>query len=133
MKFSKNFFRISGAFMILGSLAVAIGQLVKPQPPVSNDGIDQFISQSLLSDTLLLVGVPVVLVCMAAIFIRQSENLSLWGWAGYPIMFIGLLVVDLVQPVIRLSTYPHVLEGVNGEEEISRQLLPFTTRNHSDF
>ncbi|WP_409276111.1 hypothetical protein V1499_10985 [Neobacillus sp. SCS-31] len=118
MKFSDHFFRVSGAFMVLGSIAVVIGHLLKPQPPVNNGGIERFISQSLLSDTLLLVGVPVVLLCLAALFIKQSDSLSLWGWAGYPLMFTGLLVVDLIQPVIRLATYPHVLADVNGEKEI---------------
>lgn len=118
MKSSKSFFRVSGVFMVLGSLPVVVGHLFKPQPPVDNEGIKGFIEQSLLSDTLLLVGVPIVLLCMAAIFIRQSEALSLWGWTGYPLMFIGLLVVDLIQPIIRLVAYPHVLMDVNGEQEI---------------
>ncbi|WP_053366490.1 hypothetical protein [Bacillus sp. FJAT-27245] len=118
MKFSDHFFRVSGAFMVLGAITVVIGHLLKPQPPVTNDGIERFISQSLLSDTLLLVGVPIVLLCLAALFIRQTNSLSLWGWAGYPLMFIGLLVVDLIQPIIRLATYPHVLANVNGEKEI---------------
>ncbi|RDU38895.1 hypothetical protein DRW41_04890 [Neobacillus piezotolerans] len=118
MKFSNLFFRVSGAFMVLGSIAAVIGHLLKPQPPVSNNGIAVFISESLHSDTLLIIGVPVVLLCMAAIFIKQSEKLSLWGWAGYPLMFIGLLVVDLIQPVIRLAAYPYVLADVNGEKEI---------------
>ncbi len=104
--------------MVLGAITVVIGHLLKPQPPVTNDGIERFISQSLLSDTLLLVGVPIVLLCLAALFIRQTNSLSLWGWAGYPLMFIGLLVVDLIQPIIRLATYPHVLANVNGEKEI---------------
>ncbi|MFT4415564.1 hypothetical protein ACLM5H_17045 [Fredinandcohnia humi] len=118
MRLSQNFFRFMGVFLILGSLFAAIGHLLKPGEPTTKTEIEPFISQALLSDSLLVIGVPIVILGLVGIFIRQNEGLRWWGWIGYPFIGIGLLYADLIQPVIRLVAYPWVLADVSTEEEI---------------
>ncbi|MET3697560.1 hypothetical protein SAMN05877753_106158 [Bacillus oleivorans] len=118
MQISQKFFRFTGIILIIGALLAATGHLLKPQPPTSGDGIEAFISQSMLSDTLLVIGVPIVILGLVGIFVRQSERLPTWGWIGYPAIGIGLIYADLIQPVIRLIAYPFVLADVSTEEEI---------------
>jgi len=118
MQISQNFFRLTGIILIIGSLLAAVGHALKPQAPSSREGIEAFISQSMFSDTLLIIGLPIVTLGLIAMFVRQSERLPWWGWIGYLAMGIGLIYADLIQPVIRLVAYPFVLENVSTEEEI---------------
>ncbi|MFS0862808.1 hypothetical protein [Fredinandcohnia sp. 179-A 10B2 NHS] len=118
MKISQSFFKMTGFLLIIGSLISAVGHLLKPQEPTTKSGIEQFISQALLSDTLLIIGIPFVILGLSGIYLRQSEGLRLWGWIGYPITGLGLIYVDIIQPVIRLVAYPWVLQGAGTKEEI---------------
>lgn len=118
MKLSQGFFRFMGGMLIVGALFAAIGHLLKPQEPTTKEGIEPFISQALLSDSLLIIGLPFVILGLVGIFIRQGEGLRWWGWMGYPMIGIGILYADLIQPVIRLVAYPFVLSDESTKEEI---------------
>ncbi|TKC18046.1 hypothetical protein [Robertmurraya kyonggiensis] len=118
MQISQKFFKFSGVLLILGGIIAAIGHLLKPQEPTTEAGIEQFISQALLSDSFLVVGIPIVVLGIVGIFLRQSGSLKWWGWIAYPATVIGILYADLIQPVIRIIAYPFVLANTITEDEI---------------
>ncbi|MEQ2528072.1 hypothetical protein EKG37_18320 [Robertmurraya yapensis] len=118
MQISEKFFKFSGVLLIFGGLIAAIGHLLKPQEPTTEAGIEPFISQALLSDSFLVVGIPIVVLGLVGIFLRQSGSLKWWGWIAYPATAIGILYADLIQPVIRIIAYPFVLANTSTEDEI---------------
>ncbi|HWO76640.1 MAG TPA: hypothetical protein VNM69_12195 [Bacillus sp. (in: firmicutes)] len=118
MQISQKFFSFTGYLIVIGALISAVGNALKPLEPATQEGIESFISRSLLSDTLLIAGVPLVILGLAGLFLRQSPKLPKWGWVGYVLTGIGLIYVDIVQPVIRLVAYPIVLTDARTEEEI---------------
>lgn len=118
MQISQKFFKFSGVLLILGGIIAAIGHLLKPQEPTTEAGIEPYISQALLSDSFLVVGIPIVVLGIVGIFLRQSGSLKWWGWIAYPATTIGIIYADLIQPVIRIIAYPFVLANTSTEDEI---------------
>lgn len=103
---------------MIGSLLTVVAHLLKPLEPESKEGIEAFISSALLSDMLLIIAVPIVMLGLVGIFLYQADRFGWWGWVGYLLFGIGLMYIDIVQPVIRLVAYPWVLKDVNTKDDI---------------
>lgn len=133
MTLSSTFFRITGYLVILGSLLAIVGHILKPQLPSSNSQLDIYLSQLILADSFLVIGVPLVIIGLIGIYLRHQVNLKWWGWLGYLFIALGLLFVDVIQPVWEMGVFPWALEGANTFEEFKRLTIDVSNQHPFDY
>lgn len=108
----KGFLKFSGWMLLVGGTMGVAGQLMHVgDTPASLGAIPDFLQAAVNTHVLLAWASILLLLGMPAIYLRQAQGLKKWGWIGFPLLFIGM-ILEIFHGPVQILAYPIIYDGV---------------------
>ncbi|MFC5703086.1 hypothetical protein ACFPVX_17490 [Cohnella faecalis] len=103
----KGFLKFSGWALLIGGLLGVIGQLIHSgsDTPESLEVIPAFLDKAVNIHVLLAWSSIFILMGMPAMYLRQAGKLKWWGWIGFPLLFVGM-ILEIFHGPVQIMAYP---------------------------
>jgi len=111
----KGYLKFAGWSLLIGGVAGIIGQLLHLEDaPASIEEIPHFVQGAVNNHVLLAWSTTLILLGIPAMFLRLAEKLKLWGWIGFPLLFIGMML-EIFHSPFQIFAYPIIFDLVKDE------------------
>lgn len=116
----KGYFKFSGWVLLIGGLLGVIGQLIHAgDTPATIADIPTFLDKTVNIHVMLAWSTLLILMGLPAIYLRQAGGLRWWGWTGFPLLFIGLLL-EIFHGPVQIMAYPIIYADVPDAAALGR-------------
>ncbi|RUS47349.1 hypothetical protein [Cohnella sp. AR92] len=111
----KGYLKFAGWSLGIGGLMGFAGQLIHiGDTPGSVDKIPRFLDIAVNTHVLLAWASIFVLMGLPAIYLRQAAKLKTWGWIGFPLLFVGMML-EIFHGPLQVMGYPIIYSSVSNE------------------
>jgi hypothetical protein len=111
-----GYLKFSGWALLIGGLMGFSGQLMHiGDTPGTLKDIPNFLEMAVNTHVWLAWASILVLMGMPAIYLRQAERLKLWGWIGFPLLFVGM-ILEIFHGPFQILAYPIIYNLVSSDE-----------------
>lgn len=114
----KGYLKFAGWTLLIGGAMGIAGQLLHiGDTPETLADIPDFVKAAVNTHVLLAWASILILLGMPGIFLRQSERLKTWGWIGFPLLFIGM-ILEIFHGPVQILAYPIIFDHVKDAETL---------------
>lgn len=114
----KGYLKFGGWTLLVGGTMGVIGQLLHiGDTPDTLAGIPDFVQTAVSTHVLLAWASVLILLGMPAMYMRQAERLNKWGWIGFPLLFIGI-ILEIFHGPVQIISYPIIYDHVKDAETL---------------
>jgi hypothetical protein len=111
----KGYLRFGGWALLIGGLMGFSGQLIHiGDTPATMKDIPNFIDTAVNTHVWLAWATILLLMGLPAIYLRQSEKLKKWGWIGFPLLFVGM-ILEIFHGPFQILAYPIIYNMVSSD------------------
>lgn len=115
----KGYLKFSGWALLIGGLMGVSGQLLHiGDTPETLKDIPDFIETAVNTHVWLAWASILLLLGMLTIYLRQAEKLKLWGWIGFPLLFVGM-ILEIFHGPFQILAYPIIYNLVSSDEVLN--------------
>ncbi|WP_284642865.1 hypothetical protein [Paenibacillus silviterrae] len=114
----QGYFKASGWLLLTAGIMGFTGQIVHLEDvPDSVAHIPEFLQAAVNTHVLLAYASAFLLMGLISIYLRQAARLPKWGWASFPLLFLGLLL-EIFHGPVQIIAYPILFKGITTEEQL---------------
>ncbi|MBN2980405.1 MULTISPECIES: hypothetical protein [Cohnella] len=115
----QRFYRFSGWMAMLGAVIGAVVMVLHVEDiPAGLDELDTFLPTAVWTHVALYIGIPMLLVGLTGMFLRQASGIKWWGWIGYVLLFLSFYF-DSAHSVLQMFDYPVLFGDIDTEEKLN--------------
>ncbi|MBW5448741.1 hypothetical protein GE107_22120 [Cohnella sp. CFH 77786] len=114
----KGYLKFAGWTLLIGGAMGVTGQLLHiGDTPATLEEIPGFLSTAVNTHVLLAWASILILMGMPGIYMRQGEGLKKWGWIGFPLLFMGM-ILEIFHGPFQILGYPIIYDHVKDAETL---------------
>ncbi|MBD0383143.1 hypothetical protein [Paenibacillus sedimenti] len=114
----QSFLRFSGWMLLLAGVIIGIVQAVHLEDiPAGMEEMSYFVDVAVWTHIALYIGITMLLMGLAGLYLRQAHALKWWGWISYGFIFFAYMV-DLTHAAIQIFDYPVLFADIQTEEQL---------------
>ena len=108
----RGYLKFSGWTLLIGGGLGVMGQLFHGgDTPKTIADVPSFLDLAVNLHVMLAWSSILILLGMPAIFLRQANQLKWWGWIGFPLLFIGM-ILEIFHGPVQIIAYPIIYADV---------------------
>lgn len=108
----RGYLKFGGFSLLLGGTMGFLGQLLHVgDTPDTLADIPDFLNTAVNTHVLLAWASILILMGMPAIYLRQAGKLRIWGWVGFPLLFIAM-ILEIFHGPVQILAYPIIFGNI---------------------
>jgi|GEM_PF-1282913 len=115
----RGYLKFGGFALLIGGFMGFLGQLLHiGDTPDTLADIPGFLNTAVSTHVLLAWASILILLGMPAIYLRQAGSLRIWGWIGFPLLFIAMML-EIFHGPVQILAYPILFGNIHDAETLA--------------